>query len=88
MQVEFKTKAKYIEWRSHWRRNIAELSTLLRDLKKEARKPTNNAIQQSLCQSDIAYAKQLARSLMMAREAADEAYWMRKEAEQAQKEAA
>lgn len=79
MQLKFKNASEYIRWRTHWRRELREVSMALHTLKKCARGPTNNLSRHKSYLRQISNLKITARTMMMAREAVEEAYRARRE---------
>lgn len=69
-QSTFKTRAAYIEWRSHWRKAYKVNSEIIRGAKQGARRPTNNSKIQAGYNSVATHGKFAARNMMMALEAA------------------
>lgn len=78
-QAKFKSRDAFLEWRAHWRKDYAEVTQRIRGYKTEARKPTNNSAEQAHCNRELRRLQTAARSLMIAREAAAEAYALRKQ---------
>ena len=70
MQMRFKSRQAYLEWRSHWRRDYAGVAGSIRQNKAAARKPTNNAEDTRHYQSALMHEQMVARTMLMAREAA------------------
>lgn len=73
-QLQFKTRAAYIEWRSHWRAKYRALTEVIRENKKVARSPTNVQTTARAAQSAATLLGQDARTMLMAREASKAHY--------------
>ncbi len=75
MQSAFKSRAHYVEWRAHWRRDYKHIAEEIKQAKHELHTPGNNAPEfYSERNRIVSHLRQSARSMMMAREASKAAY--------------
>ncbi len=74
MQSKFKNVNAYKEWRTHWRRAMADLVCNIITCKNEMREVANGSWRYCQAQSYLRTLKMQARALMVAREAVERDY--------------
>lgn len=77
MQSKFKNVNAYKEWRTHWRRAMADLVTNICACKGEMHGTANGSWRYCQAQSYLRTLKMQARALMVAREAVEMDYKLR-----------